>query len=47
METNKGKKQRLVNSFIHNIEKWPNLLQKSCGVNTARFLSMFGHFLTL
>ena len=23
---------------MHNVVKWPNILQKSCGVNTARFL---------
>ena len=27
-----------VNPFIHNIVKWPNILSKSCGVYTARFL---------
>ena len=27
-----------VNSFMHNVVKWPNILQKSCGVNTARLL---------
>ena len=26
-----------VNHFFHNAEKWPNILLKSCGVNTARF----------
>ena len=27
------------NPFMHNVVKWPNVLQKSCGVkNTARFL---------
>ena len=25
-----------VNPFIHNVEKWPKILQKTCGVNTAR-----------
>ena len=24
--------------FCHNVGKWPNLLEKSCGVHTARFL---------
>ena len=24
--------------FVHNVEKWPNILLKSCGVNTARTL---------
>ena len=23
---------------MHNVVKWPNILYKSCGVNTARFL---------
>ena len=27
-----------VNSFFHNVAKWSNILQKSCGVNTAGFL---------
>ena len=26
------------NPFMYNIVKWPNILQKSCGVNFARFL---------
>ena len=26
------------NLFVHNIKKWSNMLQKSCGVHTARFL---------
>ena len=26
------------NPLLHNVEKWPNILLKSCGVNTARFL---------
>ena len=26
------------NSFMHNVVKWPNILLKSCGVNTVRFL---------
>ena len=24
-----------VNPFVHNVVKWPNILQKSCGVNTG------------
>ena len=28
----------IINPFMHNVVKWPNILQKSCGVNTARFL---------
>ena len=27
-----------VNPFMYNVVKWPNILEKSCGVNTARFL---------
>ena len=23
---------------MHNVVKWPSILQKSCGVHTARFL---------
>ena len=26
------------NPLLHNVEKWPNILLKSCGVHTARFL---------
>ena len=26
------------NPFMHNVVKWPNILQKSCGAHTARFL---------
>ena len=29
---------RALNPFMHNIVKRPNILSKSCGVNTARFL---------
>ena len=29
---------------MDNVVKWPNILQKSCRVHTARFLSMLGHF---
>ena len=36
----------LVNHFMHNVEQWLNMLKNSCGVNTARFLSMFVHFST-
>ena len=28
----------LLKPFMHNVVKWPNILYKSCGVNTARFL---------
>ena len=27
-----------VDPFMHNVVKWPNILLKSSGVNTARFL---------
>ena len=33
--------------FIHNVKKLPNILQKSCGVNTARFLKYVWPFSTL
>ena len=26
-----------VNLLFHNVEKWPNILEKYCGVDTARF----------
>ena len=26
-----------LNPFMHNVVKWPNILQKSCGVHTARY----------
>ena len=26
------------NPFMHNVVKWPNILLKSCGVNSARAL---------
>ena len=26
------------NPFMHNVVKWPNILKRSCVVNTARFL---------
>ena len=31
---------------MNNFEKWPNILLKSCSVNTARF-SKFGHFFNI
>ena len=34
------------NPFMHNVEKWPNILKTSCGLDTSRF-SKYGHFLTL
>ena len=27
-----------INPFMQNVVKWPNVLQKSCGIHTARFL---------
>ena len=27
-----------LSTFIRNVEKWSNILLKSCGVNTARFV---------
>ena len=30
--------QFFIDLFMHNVEKWPDVLYKSCGVNTARFL---------
>ena len=24
----------IINPFMHNVVKWPNILQKFCGVNT-------------
>ena len=29
---------------MHNIEKWPDILLKSCGVDTARFLKYVWSF---
>ena len=34
----------LFNPFMHNVVKWPNILQKSCGVNTARFIKFVWPF---
>ena len=28
----------MINPFMHNVVKWPNILQKSYGAHTARFL---------
>ena len=28
----------LLNLFFLNVKKWPNMLQKSCGVHTVRFI---------
>ena len=32
---------------MHNVVKWPNILQKSCGVNTARFLKYVWPFFNI
>ena len=32
------------NPFMHNLAKWPNILLKSCGVNTPRFLKYVWEF---
>ena len=34
------------NSIMHNVEKWLNILLKSYGVHTARFLKYVSHFPT-
>ena len=34
----------LINPFMHNVVKWPNILWKSCGVNTAGFLKYIWPF---
>ena len=34
----------LINPFIYNVVKWPKILLKSCGVNTARFLKYLWPF---
>ena len=33
--------------FMHNVEKWPTILLKSCGVNTAIILKYVRPFLTI
>ena len=33
-----------INPFMNKIIKWPNILKKSCGVYTARFLKYVGPF---
>ena len=30
-------KRSNINTFMHNVEKWPNILYKYCGVNIASF----------
>ena len=35
------------NPFIHNVDKWPNILWKSCGVNTAGFLKYVWPFFNM
>ena len=36
--TKKSKEQKAINPFMHYVEKLPNILLKSCAVNTARIL---------
>ena len=36
--TKKSKEQKAINPFMHYVEKLPNILLKSCAVNTARVL---------
>ena len=35
------------NSFMQNVEKWPNILWESCGVDTARFLKYIWPFFNI
>ena len=37
----KLKKFSTIDLFKHNFEKWSNMLQKSCGGNSTRFLKYF------
>ena len=32
------KRKFFINPLFHNVQKWPNILLKSCSVHTARFL---------
>ena len=32
------KHYKILNPFMHNVVKWPNILWRSCGVDTSRFL---------
>ena len=34
----------LINTVMYNVEKWPNILYKSCSVHNKDFLKLFGHF---
>ena len=36
-----------VNPLFHNVEKWPKILLKNCGVNTARFLKYVWPFFNI
>ena len=36
-----------INHFLHNIEKWSNILKNSAVFTSQVFKSMFGHFSTL
>ena len=33
--------------FLHNVEEWPNIILKSCDVNTAKFLKYVRPFLNV
>ena len=43
----KRQQTTLFNSLFHNVEKWPNILLKSCGVHTARFLKYVWPFFNI
>ena len=36
-----------INQFLHNTEKWSNILKTSAGIQTQDFKSMFDNFSTL
>ena len=38
---------KVLNPVFHNVEKWPNILLKSRGVNTARFLKYVWPFFNM
>ena len=44
MQLSKMQGVQRVNPFVHNVVKWPNILLKSCGVNSARFLKYIWPF---
>ena len=41
------KNEILLTSFMYNVDKWPNILLKSCGIHTARFLMYFWLFFNI